>query len=54
MEDKIKELAVKYGIPEELFKRAIEEEKNKVVLDKRRSILKTLEELIAEYANPER
>ncbi len=35
LEEKIKELAIKYEIPEALFKEAIEKEKEKVVAKKR-------------------
>jgi hypothetical protein len=52
MEEKIKELAKKYNIPEALLKEAIEMEKeNLVFTDNRRRLLSKLEELIIKYSN---
>lgn len=50
MEDKIKELSEKYGVPEELFKEALEEEQKKVVLKNRRFSTK-LKQMIEKYAD---
>jgi hypothetical protein len=49
MEEKIKELAEKYNIPEGLIKEAIQMEKNKVVF-KNRQLVPKLIELIEKYS----
>ena len=49
MEEKIKELAEKYNIPEELIKEAIQMEQEKVVL-KNRKLVPKLVELIEKYS----
>ena len=52
MEEKIKELAKKYNIPEGLLKEAIQMEKaNLVFTDNRRRLLSKLEEIIIKYSN---
>jgi hypothetical protein len=50
MDEKIKELAAKYNIPEELFKEAMRLEKEKVNLENRRLVPK-LVELIERYTD---
>jgi hypothetical protein len=50
MEDKLRELAAKYEIPEELLRKAIQLEKEKVVLQNRR-IVPVLEKMIERYAD---
>ena len=52
IEDKIKELAKKHGVPEKLFIEALQEEEKKVVLKNRR-FSKKLQELIEKYADHE-
>ncbi len=52
MEEKIKELAEKYNIPEALLKEAIQMEKDNIVfVDSRRRLMSKLEELIIKYSN---
>lgn len=51
MDEKIKELAEKYQIPQELIEEAIQMEKEKVVFkDNRRRLLSKLEEIIIKYS----
>lgn len=45
MEQKIRELAAKYKIPEALLKEAIEMEKDKIVLQNRRLVPKLVEKI---------
>jgi hypothetical protein len=49
MEEKIKELAQKYNIPEDLLKEAIQMEKEKVVLKNRQLVPKIIQ-LIEKYS----
>jgi hypothetical protein len=52
MEEKIKELAKKYNIPEALLKEAIQMEKDNIVfVDSRRRLMSKLEEIIVKYSN---
>lgn len=52
MDEKIKELAKKYNIPEELIKEGIQMEKKNIVFkDNRRRLLSQLEEIIIKYSN---
>ncbi|NJM62614.1 MAG: hypothetical protein HC849_24305 [Oscillatoriales cyanobacterium RU_3_3] len=53
MEEKLQELVAKYKIPEQLLKEAIQQEKEKVVLQKRRMvpILITMIERYADSPN---
>lgn len=52
MEEKIRELAKKYDIPEALLREAIEmERKNIVHKDSRRRLMSQLEEIIVKYSN---
>ena len=52
MEQKIRELAAKYKIPEALLKEAIEMEKEKIVFkDDRRRLMSDLEKIIVKYSN---
>jgi len=53
MEEKLQELVAKYKIPEQLLKEAIQQEKEKVVLQKRRMvpILITMIERYADLPN---
>jgi hypothetical protein len=50
MEEKLQELVAKYKIPEKLLKEAIQQEKEKVVLQKRR-MAPVLVEMIERYAD---
>lgn len=50
MKDKLRELAVKYEIPEELLRKAIQLEKEKVVLQNRRMV-PVLVEMIERHAD---
>jgi len=52
IEGKIKELAKKHGVPEKLFREALQEEEKRVVLKNRR-FSKKLQELIEKYASYE-
>ena len=49
MEEKIKELAKKYNIPEELFKKVIQMEKDRVISQNRR-LVPEIRKLIEQYA----
>lgn len=50
MEEKLQELVAKYKIPEKLLKEAIQQEKEKVVLQKRRMV-PVLVTMIERYAD---
>lgn len=50
MDDKLQELAEKYEIPEELLRKAIQLEKEKVVLQNRR-MAPVLVEMVERYAD---
>ncbi|BAZ44561.1 hypothetical protein NIES4102_15730 [Chondrocystis sp. NIES-4102] len=49
MEDKIKELAIKHNIPKELFEKAIQMEKDRVVIKNRR-LVPEIRKIIEQYA----
>lgn len=49
MKEKIKELAKDYSIPEELFRKAIQMEKDRVILQNRR-LVPEIKKLIEKYA----
>ena len=52
MEEKIKELAEKYNIPEALLKEAIQMEKDNIVfVDSRRRLMSKLEEIIIKHSD---
>ena len=52
MEEKIKELAKKYNIPEGLIKEAIQMEKEQIVFkDNRRRLMSKLEQIIVKYSD---
>lgn len=52
IENKMKELAEKYGVPEKLFREALQEEEQRVVLQNRK-FSKKLQEIIEKYAGRE-